>query len=107
MVPDIETRLKAILKSMQQVIIPAIGSKEKLAIDQANIIVGNLDMLLDQHDKEFHYDLAELHDYCSLAKELIEISKSEGLDNSSMHAASQLLEDARPVSDITLPTQNS
>lgn len=104
MVPDIETRLKAILRSLQEVIIPAIDPGKQLANDQANIVVGNLLMLLDQHDKQVHYELAEIRDYSALLKELIKELQGQLLDKEVLDAGKALLEATAPVVKINLPT---
>ncbi|WP_295214498.1 hypothetical protein [uncultured Brevundimonas sp.] len=44
-VPSIETRLKSIAKALEQVVVPALPSDQRLAIEQAEIAIGHLRVL--------------------------------------------------------------
>jgi len=101
MLPDMDTKLKAILKSLEDVILPAIDPDKKLAMDQANIVVANIRMMLDQHDRQIHYLLAELRDYSQFLQELLAISQ-EGGDRSASEAR-ELLDDIAPFLTVNLP----
>jgi len=101
MQPDTETRLKAILRSLQEVIIPAIAPDKKLAVDQANIVTANIGMLIEQHDKQIHYLLAELRDYRAFLQDLMEMS-DHSASQPAQHACATL-EELAPVIDADLP----
>jgi hypothetical protein len=77
MVPDFALRLQAMIRSLREVILPALPAGEALAIDQANILVGYLRIMASQHDKVFDYLLAELSDYAQLVDAMVEDAAGE------------------------------
>lgn len=101
MQPDTETRLKAMLRSLREVIIPAIASDEKLAVDQANIVAANIAMLIEQHDMQLHYLIAELRDYRAFLQDLLEISATPA--SQAVQKSRTLLDDLAPALDTKLP----
>ena len=100
MVPDIETRLKAMIRSMQEVVIPSIDSNKNLALDQANIILANLHLLMDQYNLQLHFEQAELRDYGHFLKELISINKDNNADNTT---ANNMLNEINAVIEMDIP----
>ncbi len=104
MVPDTETRLKAMLRSVEEVIAPALPATERLALDQATILVENIKMLIAHHDKQFHYDMAELRDYSRLAGELLALLHREGMQCREAAGIQAALERGKPALDMQLPS---
>lgn len=100
-----ELRLQSMLRSMNEVIIPAIDKKAQLAVDQANILVGNLRILLDQHDKEYQFRVTELRQYVELVKGLVAVAKGGADTDASRNEAATLLARAGPVAELPIPTQ--
>lgn len=100
MVPDISTRLAVMKRSLREVIIPAIDPERKLALEQANMLIGYLEMLGDQHDRQLHLDLAELRDYCGYTRELLELAGT----TADSREARELLLQAEPLEGLRLPT---
>jgi hypothetical protein len=76
MIPTHALRLQSMLRSMIEVVVPAIGAEQQLARDQAAIIVANIRVLLDQHDKVYHFLLCELREYRDLLRALQVVSSS-------------------------------
>lgn len=70
MIPTHALRLQSMLRSMVEVVVPAIGAEQQLARDQAAIIVANIRLLMDQHDKVYHFLLCELREYRDLVRAL-------------------------------------
>src|SRR6202030_1228628 len=72
MVPDFALRIHAMIRSLREVVVPALPNDEMLAIDQANILVGYLGIMAEQHDRVFEYLLVELSEYAELLSALVE-----------------------------------
>lgn len=71
--------IKAALKSLTQVIAPAIDPDNKLAQEQFGLIVGLLTLIGDRLPLEFHYDVDELRRLTRLGHDLQEIAVSAAL----------------------------
>lgn len=71
MVPDHALRLRSMLRAMLEVIIPAIEPAQKLALDQATIVAGNIRLLLEQSGHTADYQHMELREYRGLGLELL------------------------------------
>lgn len=76
MIPTHALRLQSMLRSMIEVVVPAIGAEQQLARDQAAIIVANIRVLMDQHDKVYHFLLCELREYRDLVRALQTVASS-------------------------------
>jgi hypothetical protein len=74
MTPDIGTRLGAITRALQQVVIPALPADQVLAIEQAALCLGHLGIIAEQLPYVGQYDAACLADMTGLAEQLIEAS---------------------------------
>ena len=107
MVPDLSTRLQVMQRSLREVIIPAITPENQLALEQANMMIGYIAMIMDQHDRQLHLDLAELRDYCTLTHELLELAQSRHISVPASAAAHTLLRDAAPLAQIELPSSKA
>ena len=70
MVPTHALRFQSMLRAITEVVIPAIDPAQKLALDQAYIIAGNLRLLLEQAGRTEDYDRAELADFRQLGQQL-------------------------------------
>ncbi len=106
MVPGHALRIQSMLRSMQEVVIPAIPRDQNLAHDQANIIVGNLRLMSEQHDKVYQYELVELREYTALVRALIEASAGGVSTRAALETARQTLEECAPVAALVIPTQS-
>lgn len=78
MIPTHALRLQSMLRSMVEVVVPAIGAEQQLARDQAAIIVANIRLLMDQHDKVYHFLLCELREYRDLVRALQAVGSAAG-----------------------------
>lgn len=105
MTPDHSLRLATLLRAMQEVVLPAIDPKNRLAIDQANIVVGNLRILLDQCEKAYQYEWVELREYFNLVSEICSSARSDGRADDALDAADSALAESRVLVGIDIPTQ--
>jgi hypothetical protein len=76
--------LQAIVKSLIEVIVPAIDPQNKMAQEQVGLVIGLLSLLSDQMPKTYAYDLDELERWTQLAKALKPVG-----DDSLASAAAQ------------------
>jgi hypothetical protein len=106
MVPDFRLRIQSMLRAMQEVVIPAIPASEKLAQDQASIIIGNLKLMAEQHDKLYRYELVELREYAQLVSQLIEAAGGGASTDAACDAARQELQKSAGVRASFIPTQD-
>ncbi len=77
MQPGIDLRMRAMVKALAEVVIPALDSTNRTAIEQGNIVLGSLEVLRQQIDYAHWYEVADLLSLSKLARELSEI---DGLD---------------------------
>lgn len=68
--PDIDLRLKSILKALSDVILPALPASERVARDQANLVIGHLTIIAEQWQHALEFELENLAQACVLAGEL-------------------------------------
>jgi hypothetical protein len=103
-VPDFALRFQAMIRSLREVILPALPSGQMLAIDQANILVGYLRIMALQHDKVFDYLLAELSEYAALVNAMAE-DAPDGQDE-VVAAARAALAQAAPILKMSIPRES-
>lgn len=70
MVPSHELRFRSMLRAMVEVIIPALPAEQRLAIDQAQIVAGNLRILIDQAGRTTDFARTELAEWTLLGDAL-------------------------------------
>jgi hypothetical protein len=105
MVPDFALRIQSMIRSVREVILPALPTDQMLAIDQANILVGYLRIMAEQHDRVFEYLLVELSEYAELVSALTEGAHGgESIDGAVATARSALAK-AAPVLRASIPRQ--
>lgn len=102
MQPSIEMRLRTMMKALSEVVMPAIDPTNRMALEQAGVVLGSMDMLREQIDFAHWYETVDLKSLCRLAAEMGAVS---GL---KPHPALAVARDAaRPLmsrSDVTLTT---
>lgn len=74
MQPGIDLRLRTMMKALSEVVMPAIDPVNRMAMEQAGVILGSLDFLREQIDYAHWYEAADLMSLCNLAADL------EGVD---------------------------
>jgi hypothetical protein len=104
-VPDFALRIQSMIRSLREVILPALPNEQMLAIDQANILVGYLRIMAEQHDRVFEYLLVELSEYAELVSALTKDAQGgESIDGAVVTAQSALAK-AAPVLRTSIPRQ--
>ncbi|MET0987618.1 MAG: hypothetical protein ABW034_19660 [Steroidobacteraceae bacterium] len=103
MIPSHAARLQSMLRSMTEVIIPALNRDDQLAHDQAQILLGNLRLLSDQADRTYEYDMVELREYVALLKELTRIVQGGRQTTARKEAALGTLAEAEPIAALPIP----
>ena len=104
MIPTHAARLQSMLRSMIEVIIPALKPDDQLARDQAQILVGNLRILSDQADRTYEYDMVELRECVALLKKLTDVVSGGEQTQSQKQAAIDVIADAEPIATLAIPS---
>lgn len=73
MQPSIEMRLRTMMKALSEVVMPAIDPTNRMAQEQAAVVLGSMDMLREQIDFAYWYEVVDLKSLCRLAAELAEV----------------------------------
>lgn len=68
--PDIDLRLKSVMKALTDVILPALPAEERLAREQANLVLGHVRIIAEQWQHALNLELLNLALACELASEL-------------------------------------
>jgi hypothetical protein len=105
MIPTQALRIQTMLRSMLEVIIPAIDPANQLARDQAQILVGNLRLLAAQADRSFEYELVELRELVEQLLRLHYAAAGGPVTGGARAAAGALLDRAQPVASLPIPRQ--
>ena len=97
-----EIQIAAMIKAMKDVVIPAVAGTNKLAEEQANLVVGMLHLMAQQLPLQFRFDRDELARLVKTGEALREVPAGEGPARSVRDAlvsrcgeAAQLLEKCR------------
>lgn len=113
MIPSTELRLNTMLRAMTESILPALDPSDSLAQEQAGLLMGHINALIQQQGKEHeiveqeYEDLAELADHLlSIAeggKETLEAKEkiTRALDVKSKTALSLAVEQLIIASDVS------
>ena len=103
MIPTHALRLQSMLRSMLEVIIPALDPDSQLARDQAQILVANLHLMSEQADRSYEYEMVELREYVALLARLT-ASQSDGAATMALKGPCRwLLRDVEPVAALPIP----
>lgn len=70
MLPGITNRLNALVKAMNAIILPAVDPSNDLAKEQASLTLGHLNVLLQQWDKAYVYELGNYVELRQLASQI-------------------------------------
>lgn len=63
MVPSVAHQLSAVLRALQDVVLPAVDTSNKLATQQMHMCITTLRMIAEQHDRAYHLAFTELRLY--------------------------------------------
>lgn len=70
MLPNIDVRIANLIKAMEQVVLPALPKSERLARDQAMLVVGHLRMISGQWKSALRFEQVTLDALTDLAEKL-------------------------------------
>ncbi|MES2492533.1 MAG: hypothetical protein V4579_04535 [Pseudomonadota bacterium] len=70
MLPNIDVRIANLIKAMEQVVVPALPESERLARDQAMLVVGHLRMISGQWKSALRFEQVALDALTDLAEKL-------------------------------------
>lgn len=77
MQPGIDLRMRTMIKALAEVVMPAIDPANRMAMEQAGVILGSMTMLREQIDYAHWYEVTELSSLLRLA---IDLKRIAGLD---------------------------
>lgn len=72
MVPNTDERIASIVRSLTNVILPALPDEASLAQEQVQLCIGHLQILRSQFDQTVDFEVQEIEDAKHLAKTCIE-----------------------------------
>lgn len=98
-------RLQAMIRALEEVILPAIPADRKLALDQGSILLGDLRMLADQQARAWDFAMAELREHLALAEALTTHADGGPATSAGAEASRRLTADLNPVAALPCPTQ--
>jgi hypothetical protein len=71
MLPSIDLRIANIVKALEQVVLPALTARERLAKDQVNLCIGHLQMVAQQWRWAAAFEAGSFHAMIALAQEML------------------------------------
>ncbi|MCK9284585.1 MAG: hypothetical protein M0P39_09915 [Rhodocyclaceae bacterium] len=77
-------QIQAMIKSMIDVVLPAVDPEHKMAQEQAQLIIGTLKMMGQRLPLQFRYDRKELDEYVALSVELLKQMRGSEKTQSAM-----------------------
>lgn len=103
MVPTTGTWLDAMIKAMSQVVIPALGARDVVAVEQANLVLQHLRLLRLQHPFILHYQALQAAEAATLASGLLGVLRECGGAGALAAEAEALLERHGHVATLQVP----
>lgn len=71
MLPSIDLRIANIVKALEQVVLPALTGRERLAKDQVNLCIGHLQMIAQQWRWAAAFEVGSFHAMIALAETML------------------------------------
>ena len=105
MVPDFSLRIQTMMRALNEFVIPSVPTENKLAREQANLVVGYLAIMADQCDYLMDYELSELREQCSLLQELLESAQGGPQTHAALRHAREMLGHGTAVAELDIPSQ--
>ena len=99
--PDLDLRLKSVMKALSDVVLPALPAGERMARDQVNLALGHLAIIAEQWPYALRFELAALDESLALAAEMLGLLEDDAqvamLESSLARAATLDREDYADV----------
>jgi hypothetical protein len=77
MVPTITTRLRTMMKAMREVVIPAVDPQHAIAQEQAKLVLGSLNLILQQIEFAHAFEVIEAREMRAMIGELAKLVGDE------------------------------
>lgn len=90
-------QLQSMIKSMTDVVLPAIDAENQMAQEQAQLIVGMMHLMAARLPMQFHYDLDELQRYLDLSQKILVLAEGGESTSDEMAALQTLTEHGTKV----------
>lgn len=103
MLPSIEIRIQNLIKAMQQVVLPAVSADNKLAQEQAQLVISHLQMLGLHWDKAHQFERSSFEAMRQLAEKLCKFSVGGARTTIVAQALSRAIEDSMAMPASTAP----
>jgi len=94
MMPSIDLRLASMIRSVQEVILPALSGHSGLAQEQAHLLLGQLMVLRSQVDGALAFERTEAASLADLASDLARTAAGGGETRAAASALATLLDGA-------------
>lgn len=92
MAPDFDLRLRTMAAALRDIVLPALPAGEKMAVEQAQLVIGSIEMIRAQIDYGHAYEVTDAGALIALVARLEDLLGSNGAD---LAAARTLI--AKPV----------
>ena len=73
-----EIQIQAMIKAMVDVVLPAVDPEQKMAQEQARLVIGTLGLIASRLPVAYRFDRDQLDRYVSLSRELVALDKADG-----------------------------
>ena len=73
-----EIQIRAMIKAMVDVVLPAVDPEQKMAQEQARLVIGTLGLIASRLPVAYRFDRDQLDRYVSLSRELVALDKANG-----------------------------
>lgn len=80
MTPDLDLRLHAVIRAMENMIVPALSPDKKAAREQAALAIAHINLVRSQLGYVHAYEVIEAHDLAALIEELADVVRAQGGD---------------------------
>lgn len=103
--PTHARRIETMLRSMVEVIAPALDANQQLARDQAQILIGNLKLLADQATHTYEYEMVELREFTATLRGMVTTAAGGAATSAAAERGAVLLVRLEPIAAINVPRE--
>lgn len=103
MLPSVEIRIQNLIKAMQQVVLPAVSADNKLAQEQAQLVIAHLQMLGLHWDKAHRFERSSFEAMRRLATALCKSAAGGARTTVVVQALARAIEDSMAMPASTAP----
>ncbi|MEQ1867833.1 MAG: hypothetical protein ABL996_24705 [Micropepsaceae bacterium] len=102
MQPDLDIRLKAMIKAMTEVVLPAVDSSNSAAVEQARLVTASIALVREQVDYLHWYAATEARELMEFGRALVE--SWSGVTGASIESA--ILDAMKVAARADVPTSS-